>query len=204
MSSTYKLESGLNNWIGSDKPTRADFVADNEILTSNAMWKATYDANNRETDIFEYTTDTVTTMMRDAGFTEYQHLKSGTQHTLTSDTVVSGRYDNIKFNAQGNFALGDTFMVNGTRCTGLTMDGQPLQQNFFVSGAIVICFQNRDKLYFAGGTADALLRSGGQMAGSLKAYASNRTDTDVKNIQVVESNGVTPASTMYIIARRKY
>lgn len=43
MSSSSKFPSGLNNWAGTDKPTRADFVADNEILDENALWKADYD-----------------------------------------------------------------------------------------------------------------------------------------------------------------
>lgn len=204
MSSSYKFESGLNNWVGSDKPARTDFVNDNEILTSEAMWKATYDTNNLEEDIFSYTNETVTKTARDTAFTTYAHRKNGTQHELTSETPsLLGRYDNIKFQCQGRFSAGDTFKVNGATCRAYTIDGQPLQDGFFTTG-IVICFQHRDALYFAGGTSNALLRSGGQMAGSLKAYNVNRSDTDVRNIQIVESNGVTPASTMYIIGRRKY
>ena len=45
MSSSTKFPSGLNNWAGSDKPTRLDFVGDNEILDQNAMWKDAYDEN---------------------------------------------------------------------------------------------------------------------------------------------------------------
>ena len=43
MGSSYKFPSGLNNWVGSDKPERLDFVTDNEIIDENAMWKEDYD-----------------------------------------------------------------------------------------------------------------------------------------------------------------
>ena len=43
MSSTYQFESGLNDWIDTDKPTRADFVRDNSILTEKVMWTEDYD-----------------------------------------------------------------------------------------------------------------------------------------------------------------
>ena len=43
MSSTYQFDSGLNDWIDTDKPTRADFVRDNSILTEKAMWAEDYD-----------------------------------------------------------------------------------------------------------------------------------------------------------------
>ena len=45
MGSTNKFPSGLNNWVGTDKPERVDFVSDNEIIDSNAMWKDDYDPN---------------------------------------------------------------------------------------------------------------------------------------------------------------
>ena len=43
MSSTYQFESGLNDWIDTDKPTRVDFVRDNRILTEKVMWAENYD-----------------------------------------------------------------------------------------------------------------------------------------------------------------
>ena len=42
MPGTNKTQHGLNKWDGADKATRADFVSDNEIVESKAMWgKAT-------------------------------------------------------------------------------------------------------------------------------------------------------------------
>lgn len=43
MSSSEQLPSGLNRWVHFDKPNRADFVRDNEIIDQNAMWKQDYD-----------------------------------------------------------------------------------------------------------------------------------------------------------------
>ena len=43
MSSSSQFPSGLSNWTGADKPTRADFVRDNGILDENALWKQKYD-----------------------------------------------------------------------------------------------------------------------------------------------------------------
>lgn len=44
MGSASKFSHGLNNWVGTDKPVRADFVSDNETVNDNAMWKEDYDA----------------------------------------------------------------------------------------------------------------------------------------------------------------
>lgn len=44
MSSASKFSHGLNNWAGTDKPTRTDFVNDNEIVNDDVMWKEDYDA----------------------------------------------------------------------------------------------------------------------------------------------------------------
>lgn len=45
MASSQKFSSGLNNWAGTDKPKRVDFVEDNRILDENALWKGDYDAD---------------------------------------------------------------------------------------------------------------------------------------------------------------
>jgi len=43
MPPTTKFPHGLNNWTGTDKPSRTDFVSDNEIIETDAMWKEEYD-----------------------------------------------------------------------------------------------------------------------------------------------------------------
>lgn len=46
MKSSHKFPSGLNNWVDSDKPVRADFVADNKTLDENVLWKNVYDPDD--------------------------------------------------------------------------------------------------------------------------------------------------------------
>jgi len=45
MPPTNKFPHGLNNWTGTDKPSRTDFVSDNEIIETDAMWKDEYDSS---------------------------------------------------------------------------------------------------------------------------------------------------------------
>lgn len=57
MGSSVQFESGLNNWAPADKPAREDFVNDNRVLSDEAMWKKTYDADgtvNRAGGISSY------------------------------------------------------------------------------------------------------------------------------------------------------
>lgn len=51
MSSSAQFPSGLNNWAGSDKPTRSDFVNDNQLLDEKAMWKAAFDPKAEPGDL---------------------------------------------------------------------------------------------------------------------------------------------------------
>lgn len=45
MGSSSKFPSGLNNWVDSDKPVRADFATDNKVLDENILWKDIYDSD---------------------------------------------------------------------------------------------------------------------------------------------------------------
>ena len=78
------------------------------------------------------------------GVTLYTHQKQGTIHVLTGDTNAQ----NIKFFATGNYTAGDTFLVNGTAKTVVTMNGQGLPDNFFVTGAGVMCLLSGNNIYF--------------------------------------------------------
>ena len=79
------------------------------------------------------------------GVVLYTHRKSGTVHTLT------GRGDNIRFVAAADFAVGDTFRVNGQDCTAATIAGDALWAGFFRAGAVVVCYRTGNALTFNGG-----------------------------------------------------
>lgn len=78
------------------------------------------------------------------GVTLYTHQKQGTIHVLTGDTNAQ----NIKFFATAPYTAGDTFLVNGTSKTVVTMNGQALPDNFFVSGAGVMALLSGSNIYF--------------------------------------------------------
>ena len=78
------------------------------------------------------------------GVTLYTHQKQGTIHVLTGDTNAQ----NIKFFATANYTEGDTFLVNGTSRTVVTMNGQTLPTDFFVNGAGVMCLLTSSNIYF--------------------------------------------------------
>ena len=104
MSSTSKFSSGLNNWAGSDKPERLDFVTDNEIIDQNALWKDDYDAGGvigqaggidayaMAKDVYDpsgsiATAGGITSAIQSAvsaneGYTTYTHSKTGNVHSL--------------------------------------------------------------------------------------------------------------------------
>ena len=78
------------------------------------------------------------------GVTLYTHQKQGTIHVLTGDANAQ----NIKFFATANYTEGDTFLVNGTSKTVVTMNGQTLPDDFFVSGAGVMALLSGSNIYF--------------------------------------------------------
>ena len=170
MSSSNKFPSGLNNWAGSDTPTRLDFVGDNEILDQNAMWKDSYDDDGAviaaggikafamSKDLYDNDglialaggiADAIQNAVgANEGYSSYLHSKSGAVHTLTG---TGG--NNIKFTATGGYSEGDTFSVDTVACTCQTADGRPLADGCFVSGSVVICYRNGNVLNFkTGGT----------------------------------------------------
>ena len=78
------------------------------------------------------------------GVTLYTHQKQGTIHVLTGDANAQ----NIKFFANANYTEGDTFLVNGTSKTVVTMNGQTLPTDFFVNGAGVMALLSGSNIYF--------------------------------------------------------
>lgn len=78
------------------------------------------------------------------GIALYTHQKQGTIHVLTGDTSAQ----NIKFYATANYAANDTFLVNGVAKTIVTMNGEALPDNFFVTGAGVMALLAGDNIYF--------------------------------------------------------
>lgn len=171
MSSSIKFPSGLNNWVGGDKPTRLDFVGDNEILDQNAMWKDDYDADGGvavaggiaefalaksiyDSDGSVAATGGITNAIASAvnaneGYATYTHSKVGTEHTLSG----SGG-SNLKFMATDDFIDGDIFSVNGTACSAQSSNGRPLMSGCFVSGVVVTCYRSGNVLNFKTGGAE--------------------------------------------------
>lgn len=45
MASTEFFESGLNKWLSTDKPARADFIRDNQIIDEKVLWKEDFKDN---------------------------------------------------------------------------------------------------------------------------------------------------------------
>ena len=78
---------------------------------------------------------------------ECNYSKSGTVHNLTTENTSS---ENIKFFATSAFRGGDTFTFNGSIVTARTLDGKPLNTNFFIENTIVECFKKGNVLYFGG------------------------------------------------------
>ena len=84
-------------------------------------------------------------------FYTYTHTKSGTIHAL------SGNFgSNIKFIATADYIKGDTFTVNGTPVTSKQQNGNELETDSFVSGAVVTCFLNGTTLYFSSTSENAV------------------------------------------------
>lgn len=88
--------------------------------------------------------DEIDALQNSQGVTLYTHQKQGTIHVLTGDTNAQ----NIKFFATANYTEGDTFLVNGSSRTVVTMNGQTLPNDFFVSGAGVMALLSGSNIYF--------------------------------------------------------
>lgn len=85
-------------------------------------------------------------LINENGFQTYSHSKAGTVHELT---LPSGN-NNIRFVATAGYESGDTFSVNGEVVNALLMNGSALEETQFATGAVVVCFREGDRLYFAG------------------------------------------------------
>jgi len=189
MGSSSKFPSGLNNWKSSDKPTRTDFVADNEILDQNVLWKDDYDAGGvvaqsggidayaMDRDTYDPTGSVATAggimnaiqtaVSANEGYSLYLHSKSGNVHSLTNSAGGSV----IRFTATADFNDGDTISVNGTACASKTIDGDLIDGGFFVTGSVVSCFLNGTTLNFKIGGVSLILKKVA-VASTLKLLAA--------------------------------
>ena len=213
MSSTNKFPSGLNNWTQSDKPTRTDFVTDNEIIDQNALWKDDYDAEgivvqSGGIDAYALAKDTYdptgsvaaaggipsaiqSAVSSNEGYSSYVHSKTGTVHSLTN--VAGGNV--IRFVATAAFNDGDTMTVNGTACTAKTIDGDLLDGGFFVTGAVVSCFLDGTTLNFKKGGASLNFKII-VVASTMLLPATDKANT----IAVVSSTPLPTSGKRYYIA----
>ena len=79
------------------------------------------------------------------GISTYTCTTSGTTHAL------AGTGNNIKFVSDAAYATGDTITVNGQVVTAQTQDGEPLSDNAWAAGAVVVCYLSGATLNFKGG-----------------------------------------------------
>ena len=115
-----------------------------QIGTLNtSMTKVKGDITEIQGDITQIQCD-ITNLNNVQGIALYTHQKQGTIHVLTGDTSAQ----NIKFYATANYTEGDTFLVNGTSRTVVTMNGQTLPTDFFVNGAGVMALLSGSNIYF--------------------------------------------------------
>lgn len=115
-----------------------------QIGTLNtSMTEVQGDITEIQGDITDIQSD-ITNLNNMQGVALYTHQKQGTIHVLTGDTSAQ----NIKFFATANYTAGDTFLVNGTSKTVVTMNGEELPDNFFVSGAGVMALLSGSNIYF--------------------------------------------------------
>ena len=93
------------------------------------------DAVNPLTQIFPnfQTIDTVMKANQDAGVTTAVETKSGTNHAIVR-THANGVF---RFVATSNYAVGDTFTVDGQSVTATLPDGTALQDGAFVINAAI-------------------------------------------------------------------
>lgn len=141
----------------------------------------------------------------------FDHARSGTIHQLTSPNTSA---QNIKFTATADYMAGDTFSVNGSNVTAVTLGGSDLAAGCFTSGAVVNCFLSGTTLYFSDsmGEIDAttlggqpasyfMPKAGGSFTGDVSATSTNRATLSLRNAQVQDSTG-NPVSTNALIFRR--
>lgn len=72
----------------------------------------------------------------------YTEVKTGTVHALT------GQGTQGRFIATSNYAVGDTFSINGTAYNIVTNNGKELPENFFVVGGGIRFFLGNGNIYF--------------------------------------------------------
>lgn len=128
-------------------------------------------------DVPNYTAiDTAMAANRDNGIPLATEVVTGTSHAITR-TVTSAPV--FRFVATGNFTSGDTFTVDGTACTAIYPNGEALEDNAYVVGAVVIASLQATQLtiYVSKATADDSYKLGGQNA---SYYA---TDSDMTAVE---------------------
>lgn len=89
--------------------------------------------------------------IKETGVTSASETKSGTVHQLVR---TDGDCTVLRFTATSNFVTGDTFTVDGTPVTGVSVSGASLQTGDFVINSNVLAIVNGGVLtLFAGGSA---------------------------------------------------
>ena len=127
MASLSKTPHGLNDWAGTDKPTRADFNDDNMTLEQNALWKAEYDPS----------------VSGGAGAVE---TAGGIPAYVAANAMTSAVYD-----PNGSIASngGIEAVVNSATAAALPKTGGAITGNLSVSGTLTaggnITAQNTDR-----------------------------------------------------------
>lgn len=128
-------------------------------------------------DVPNYTAiDTAMAANRDNGIPLATEVVTGTAHALTRSVTSAPVF---RFIATGNFASGDTFTVDGTACTAIYPNGEALEDNAYVVGAVVIASLQATQLtiYASKATSDDSYKLNGQLA---SYYA---TDSDMTAVE---------------------
>lgn len=91
---------------------------------------------------------------------ECEYSKSGNVHALTTSNKAT---ENLKFFATSSYAKGDAFSLNGATVDAKTLDGNPLDTNFFRANSMVECFLRNGTLFFTGRNRAILDETSGAM-----------------------------------------
>ena len=98
--------------------------------------------------------DSIIKGIADTGVTTASETKSGTVHQLVRSNTDCNIF---RFTATSNFTTGDSFTVDGTPVTGVTVSGAGLQTGDFVINSNVLAIVNGGILtLFAGGAISTL------------------------------------------------
>ena len=148
-------------------------------------------------DVPNYTAiDTAMAANRDAGIPTATEVVTGTVHAITRSVVTAPTF---RFIATGNFSSGDTFTVDGTACTAIYPNGEALEGNAYVVGAVVIASLQATQLtiYASKATADDSYKLNGQNA-SYYATDSDMTAAEARITTLESANTVEAVDTTWL------